>query len=214
MSRIKLKIGNVGLCWVVALTLCSRSIAQNVDLPTATVHIQAFDPFGTAILVSQLEAVHLFTPDRKRDLAKPDKSLTLAGVPYGNYRLIVWDNGGGFGERDLVVNTREVWGRIGLAFPAGDTLGPPGNLEIRGDVNPKPPAKKWWVRIEGVSLNVSKEAPISSSGKFLIAGLTMGAYLVEIFEGSKLRHVEELEIDPKEPSTHLNISILPNSGER
>ena len=35
----------------------------------------------------------------------------------------------------------------------------------------------------------------------------MGAYLVEVFDGSKLRHTETVEIDLKQPNTRLRISL-------
>jgi hypothetical protein len=54
---------------------------------------------------------------------------------------------------------------------------------------------------------VSREAPISREGRFAIGGLEMGAYLVEVFDGSKLRHTETVEIDLKQPNTRLRISL-------
>ena len=49
--------------------------------------------------------------------------------------------------------------------------------------------------------------PLSSS----MGGLEMGGYLLEVFEGAKLRHVETVELDIKQPNTHVRISIRPNS---
>lgn len=199
------------LCIVLALTGVANYITRlkgqaEGGLPRATVHIMAFDPFGSSIFAAQ---VHLFSRDRKQDLAPPGHPTEISGVPYGYYILSAWDTGGGLAEREVTVNTKEVWVRIGLSFPAGDRASPPGDLLITGDIHPPPGDATWWARAEGVFLNVSREAPVSRAGRFTIGGLEMGTYLVEVFDGSKLRHAETVEIDNKEPERHLRISISP-----
>jgi hypothetical protein len=184
-------------------------------------HLQVFGCFGSRIPPAQL-TVRLFTPDGKpftpdggRGFAKEGEGLILKGVPAGVYKLQVWDAGGAVGERDLVVNTKDVWARLGLDFPSGDHLGPGGGLEIGGEIRPAPSdGGDWWVRVEGVYISARREGPVTASGKFWVAGLGMGTYLVEIFEGTKLRHSQTLEISPKRPTTHLSVSIPAGDGER
>src|SRR5581483_5871198 len=181
-------------------------------LPRAAVHVDVFDPFGGAV---RNATVHLYTPDRKRDVASPAGGSTLTDVPYGQYLLVVSDSGGGIAEREVTVNADEIWVRIGLAFPAGDQAWPGGGLTISGDIKPTPAnLKEWWVRVEGVFLHEMRESPIQRPARFSISGLGMGAYLIEVFEGSKLRHVETIEIDTKEPNTHLTISLADERANR
>jgi hypothetical protein len=210
MHRAKLRTDRLVFALAVVLLANCRLVAQSndaVDLPVATVHVVAFDPFGSKIRNSQLQ-IHLFAPDRQRDFAKAGESKNLTRIPYGTYKLSVWDIGGGIGERELVVNTKDVWARIGLAFPSGDRAWPPGDLTISGDIKPIPPTDgDWWVRIEGVYLNATREGPVFPSGKFSIGGLDMGTYLLEVFEGSALRHAETLDLDMKQPNTRLTVSI-------
>jgi hypothetical protein len=66
------------------------------------------------------------------------------------------------------------------------------------------------VRVEGVFLNTTCESPIANDGNFSVGGLEMGTYLVEVFQGQKLRHVQTVEIDAKQASTRLSKSISPN----
>jgi hypothetical protein len=90
----------------------------------------------------------------------------------------------------------------------GDSLWPPGNLVIRGEIKPAPQTpENWWVRIEGVFLYASREAPIEKNGRFSVAGLDMGTYLVQVFDGPKLRHIETIEIDTNRLLTELTISL-------
>jgi hypothetical protein len=53
----------------------------------------------------------------------------------------VSDVGGGFGERQISVDTKDVWVRIGLALPHGNVRGPPGTLEINGEIRPVPTSR-------------------------------------------------------------------------
>jgi hypothetical protein len=186
--------------------------AQGNDkrLPRATVHVSVFGPFGSKIKTAE---VHLHSLDGKTEL-RASQDLVIRDVPYGEYTLTGRDEGGSGGKREIVVNARDIWLNVGLAFPTGDRLWPGGDLSISGQVSPAPPGGDWWARAEGVFLHADKESPISSAGKFSLDGLEMGTYLVEVFEGAKLRHVETVEIDPKQPSTHLTISIEPNGAGR
>jgi hypothetical protein len=179
---------------------------NGADLPRATIHVDTFGAFGQKI---DKPTIRLYTLDRKQDLAKNADGLTIRNVPYRRYVLVVWDSGGSVGERELTVNTEELWVRIGLPMPTGDRLWPGGDLIVRGSI--KPTAKNmenWWVRIDGVFLFVRKDTPVRKNGTFSIGGLEMGTYLVEVFEGSKIRHSQSIEIDPNLPITELTI-LLP-----
>jgi hypothetical protein len=181
-----------------------RAQGNDAKLPLATVHVQVCGPFGEKIETAQ---IHLLSPDRQRDLARPGQKSVIADVPYGTYIVSAWGTGGGVAEREVTVNTKVVWVRIGLPFPGGDRLWPGGDLVITGDIRPAPAGEDWWARVEGVFLHGIRESPISQAGKFSVGGLEMGTYLVEVFEGSKLRHIETVEIDTKRPNTHLVILI-------
>jgi hypothetical protein len=88
---------------------------------------------------------------------------------------------------------------------------PGGDLSINGDIRPAPKGPDWWVRVEGVFLNARRESPVSQRGEFSMSGLEMGSDLLEVFEGTKLRHVETVEIDIKQPNTPVRIFIRPGS---
>jgi len=193
-----------GFALFIGVTALMR-LASGQNLPTATLHVEVFGAFGERI---SNPVLHLYTVDRKQDLAVARQGNTILRVPYGRYVLLAYA-GNGVGEREVTVNAKEAWVRLGLAFPAGERAWPPGDLTVSGDINPPPGSnqKEWWVRVEGVYLHESREAPIQGSGYFSVPGLWIGEYLVEVFEGSRLRHVETVEIDTREPNTRLRISL-------
>jgi len=135
-----------------------RAQADESSLPRATVHVVVCDLFGGRIREAQVAQIHLLSRDRKRDLVPHWNASVISGVPYGYYTLSAWDTGGGIAEREITVNTKEVWVRVGLSFPAGERAGPPGALTITAEVLPPPTNGDWWARAEGVVLNVSREA--------------------------------------------------------
>jgi hypothetical protein len=204
-ERFILAIAIAGMPWV-------AEAQSGSPLPTAKVHVQVFTCFGDKIPEKEITMFRLSSRDAKRDFDRPGRSLVFHDVPYGSYDLLVVDRGGGVARRDVVVNTAEAWVRIGLHFPAGDRSTPPGDLVIEGEVRPPRSGGDWWARAEGLFLAERRESPVSAGGRFSIGGLEMGTYLVEIFEGTKLRHVETVEIDLKQPRTHLVISPPSGSG--
>src|SRR4051794_18285221 len=100
---------------------------NEVDLPRATIHVDTFGAFGQKV---DNPTIRLYTLDRKQDLAKNVHGLNIGNVPYGRYVLVVWSSGGSVGERELTVNTEELWVRIGLPMPTGDRLWPAGDLVV------------------------------------------------------------------------------------
>lgn len=182
-----------------------RRVDVEIKVPEATIHIQVYTAWGGRI---HKEQAHLILAREQGEvILNCSGASQIADVPYDSYLLTVWDDGGGSARRRLIVNTKEPWLRVGLHFPAGDTLWPSGNLTVSGEIHPAPSGKDWWVRVSGVFLDERKESPISRNGEFSVDGLDMGTYLVEIFEHAQLRHAESVEIDSNRPNTHIRISV-------
>lgn len=75
---------------------------------------------------------------------------------------------------------------------------------IRGRMTSPPvEGEAWWVRVDGVFLNTRREARIQKDGSFEAGGLDMGAYLISVFEGGRLRHVQRVEIDTNRQVTEV-----------
>jgi hypothetical protein len=190
-----------------AVILSSGPQTDDSDLPKATVHITVTDCFGHRDSGVQ---IRLRSREGNRQIVKHGNPVEIARLPYGYYTVLVTDDGGGMGERELAVNTGEIWVYLGASFPAGLRATPPGGMSILGEVSGASFDHDWWVRAEGVFLHASREAPISHGGRFTISGLEMGAYVVEVFNGSKLRHAETVELNFEHPERQLQISVKPD----
>jgi hypothetical protein len=205
ISRGKMKFLLHIFMVILAAIMDPRDLKAQRALPSGTVHVEVFGPFGSPI---QNATVRLLAADRSRKIAEAEMPGAIPQVPYGRYLLVVSDKGGAVGEREVALNCENLWVRIGLPFPGGDRAWPAGDLTISGNLDPVPATVRgWWVRIEGIFLHISREAPVVAAGRFSVSGLDMGTYLVEIFEGGKLRHVETIEIDPNQPTTHLKVKL-------
>jgi hypothetical protein len=191
---------------IIGVTAPCRS-QTTADVPHATVHISAFGPFGQAI---DKPTLHLYTPDRKQDLARGSNGRKIDKVPYGQYTLIAWSSDGGIGQRDVIVNAPELWIMIGIPVYTGDRLWSGGDLRIRGEVRPSPDNRTdWWIRVSGVFLNVAKETRIQRDGTFAVYGLDMGTYLIQVFERSKLRTFSQIELDPNSSTAPIILLVEP-----
>lgn len=201
-------IARFGLIAVLCLGEASNGSPQ-LRVPTSddrlsrgTLHVEVFSCFGDPNRESDIQ----LSVD-KQVIAKLARNGEFKNLPYGRYVLNAWDAGGGFTTREVTVNAKDIWVRLGLSFPTGDRIGPPGDLSVSGEILPAPKTKRWWVRVEGMFLHASQEAPLDHSGRFAIGGLEMGIYLVQVYQGSELRHVETIKIDPNHMVTQLSISI-------
>lgn len=174
------------------------------ERPHATIHISAFDPFGQEVKSPQ---IYLYEFQRNWQLVKKTHDRTVKEIPYGDYLVVVTSSGGGMGRRLVVVNVPELWVRIGVAMTVGLQLRPGGNLIIEGRLIPSPKdGKDWWVRVQGVFLTESRESPVRN-GKFLVAGLEMGAYVLQVFKGRELKHMQPIEIDLRRPKIEVIVPL-------
>jgi len=207
MHRTVLHTVALALMAPAVVLLSSRPQTDDSDLPKATVHITVTDCFGHRDSKAE---IHLRSRERKQEIDKHGSPAEILRVPYGYYTVTVSDSGGGVGERELAVNTGEIWMYVGASFPAGLRATPPGGMSILGELSGASFDHDWWARVEGVFLHTSREAPISHAGRFTISGLETGVYVVEVFNGSKLRHAETVELDFKQPQRQLQISVKPD----
>jgi hypothetical protein len=187
-------------------------VAQSsITLPRSNIHVYPVSPFGHKIATG---SVHLYTMDGKQDLARNVKGFDVSNVPYGSYFLVVTSSGGGIGQRLLTVNVKDLWVQIGIPMPRGDALWPGGDLAVRGKIVPEPKdLTPWWVRLDGIFLQATRESPLQRGGAFSVEGLEMGFYLLKVFEGSKLRHVQSIDVDPMKPLVDLRVSISHESQQ-
>jgi hypothetical protein len=189
-----------------------RAQVAHMNLPRATVHLDVREAFGQKVEPTGLRFV---LSNQNSHFRRQGVGLSpIHGVPFGWYTITVWDNGGASGQREVDVNTKDLWVVVGLVMAGGERLCPGMGLAVTGTVRPVPKGNDWWVRVEGVFLHSSKESPISGAGTFSVGGLDVGTYLVEIFEGSKLRYAESLDIHSRQRTTNLTISVQPARGDR
>lgn len=177
--------------------------AQQVK-DTGTLQVNVTDPFGVELKRPTLE---LWSINGTR-IAGGEGLHEFKNIPFGEYTLIAL-GGCCKAERRVILNVPKLWMKLGIPMRFGDSEGFPGGyLIIRGVLRVQSGiSAKHWVRARGVFLNFSREAQVDPVGRFSIAGLDMGTYEIDVFEGSTRVHSRTLEIDPKVSITRIVVEI-------
>jgi len=189
--------------------MATNAIAQ-IEVPRSTVRIEAFGAWGYRYGPSDQLTAILIPLDGSNSPGKSLENLVATDVPYGTYRLTVYSSSGSVGQRQVVVSAPQLWVYIGLSFPHGDRDWPGGGLSFHGFVSNTQANEfdgHWWVKIHGLYLEIAREAPINRQGQFIVDGLEPGTYVIEIFDGLKLRHAFTEEIDGNEPDRDIRITL-------
>ncbi len=202
MSQIK-PVWSLAFRWVAWLLTISAVHGQPPQ--TATVHVEVFGAFGERVANPLLR---LYSRDGQHEIAKPNQESTeIVGVPFGEY-VLSGGSGTALGKREIIVNKKDVWVRLGLGLFVGNQNGSGGAITISGVIKPVPAKPDdWWVRVEGVFLHVSGESPVSSRGEFSTGLFPMGTYLIQVFEGPKLQDARTVEVDNQNTNRRLIIEV-------
>ncbi len=165
--------------------LCSGECIQVGPPQFGRIEIQAF---------SSLERL----PNFEIDLVQvgSGKSLTskfhgavASRIPYGLYRVRVSAPGFRSIERELLLDQPAlvVRAQLTVSMECG------GSAQIDGSIQPAPGGRELWVKVVPAIGSGGSEAPVGRDGKFLIAGLDGGDYLLLVLDGKSIVHTRTLE---------------------
>jgi hypothetical protein len=65
---------------------------------------------------------------------------------------------------------------------------------LQGTIEPAPHHRRLWAKVASVRGSVGVEAPIASDGKFSVAGLDDGTYLVIVLDDTSVIHTQTVEV--------------------
>jgi hypothetical protein len=191
-------VRELALALVSFLILFTNSLAV-VSPPTAEVHLKILiaptgDDLGTA-KVTQFKS-----ESDGRDYSKRFRDNVATNIPYGLYRLQLYQDGFYTAERQVVVKQPIVWVVTGLDIGgAGDDM---RSFTVTGNVRNTPPTgEPVWVRLTGVHSMLMRDAKLDDSGKFLIAGLRQDKAVFIVWSGGQILHVKPVSIPSDKPVT-------------
>ena len=202
---MELRCAIIGSLAVIAL-VCDAGLVQGQDREPdkGTVALHVVDSFGGTLKPFRVSLTAL--TGESTGLAFQNGRFT--GVPYGKYRVTVVVGNFRTTEREIFVERPMLWVVVGLPFAPGDRVSDAGWLRLTGTVRGVPASgAQWWARVAGVFLPDTFEVPIDSGGHFNVEGLSRGSYLLEIYEGSKMRAVRQFDIDSKSQELDLVVDL-------
>ena len=168
--------------------------------PVAKVHLKIVaalngDDLGTARVTS------FKSETDGRDYAKQFRDNIASTIPYGVYRLRLYQDGFYTAEGQVVVAQPVVWVVMGLHVGSIVSPEPPWPAELSGIIRNIPSGDDpVWVRLAGVHSTVVRDAKVDDSGNFLIAGLRRydKAVLV-VWSGAKILDFRTVTIPTEGP---------------
>jgi len=171
---------------------CSPAFSQQPS-ETATVHLKFVDSRGEDLGVG---TVTLFQDGNAANFAGRFKNNVAADVPFGSYHLKAFQQNFYTAERITRVYQREVWAVIQL------TIGQEGGpllYHLAGTLTSSASSPgHFWIRAQGLYSDVIVDGQADKDGKFEIAGLPAGTYILSTRDGeNRILNIRSIIVPPE-----------------
>jgi hypothetical protein len=183
----------VGLAAVFLLVWTDGVFGQiqlDVGPQFAEMHVHAVDPVGRQIQHANFDLV----PSGKE--GGPRLNSTSGGfahIPYGEYLLRVSAAGFNIAQREIKVDSGEVWVTIALLVWEAHIVRPGPTLA--GEVVPPLSMKTAWAKLVGVFNDVTMEAAITGGGRFFhFEPKAPGVYVLMIIDDGRIIDLRQVEV--------------------
>ncbi|MBI2681034.1 MAG: hypothetical protein HYX25_08525 [Candidatus Solibacter usitatus] len=133
-------------------------------------------------------AIDLIEVGSGKSLNSKFHGAKTSGIPYGFYKVRISAPGFRSNERELILDQPNFTLRAQLSV----SMECAGFAQIDGSIQPAPSARELWVKVVPAIGSGGSEAPVSRNGKFLIAGLDGGDYLLLVLDGKSIIHTGTL----------------------
>jgi hypothetical protein len=184
------------------LQLCLLTSGQSPD-QTATVHLSFVDFRGRDLGIA---IVTLFNDESSRKFAYRFGDNTARNIPFGTYHLTADKLYYAHVDRTIPVYQKDVLAVIQLNI---DEEGGPLRYRLQGEVSGWPSEKgRLWIRAQGLYSGVIADTQTESDGKFEIAGLPYGTYIVSTRQDARVLDIRSVLI-PSEGKEQTGGVIVP-----
>jgi hypothetical protein len=205
LLRITRYLFHLGSLFAVALfltcVLSEKSVGQS-DWPTATVHLKVVDCNGEDLGPAK---VVRFENEESKDFAKKFVDNAAKEIPFGVYRLSAIKHLFAYADYTVNVDQKDVWVVVQLDV---SIEGSPLYYKIAGTLSGAPEGNPIWVRAQGVYSSVIADAQAGKDGKFDLAGLPAGTYILTTRQDTRILDIRSVVI-PAKGREHAPGVIIP-----
>jgi hypothetical protein len=178
----------VRLCVALCLEiLCSAECVSYGKAEDGRVVIEALTAFGEPIENAHIE---LLQRGSRKSFTSAFRGNVAAHIPYGSYDARIEAPGFVGVEREIRVYQSETSVRVDLRV--GSECG--GYASLQGTIEPAPRHRRLWAKFVPVRGSDGVEAPVAPDGKFSVAGLDDGSYLVIVLDDTSIIHIQTVEV--------------------
>lgn len=166
----------------VLLLMCSVGQGQPQK---ATVHLRIVDNVGHDL--GEPKVTEFKSKDDAHDFATRFRQGSATQLPFGIYKLRVYTHGFWSSEREVRVFQPDVWVVVSLELGMGKLEGGLSTYALSGSVRNLPVAKQpAWLRLSGVYSAVVIDARTGEAGRFSMAGIPQGLYVLVTTQNGKV----------------------------
>lgn len=127
-------------------------------------------------------------------------------LPYGHHRLEV--RAGGFAARGVMAHVFEPFVTIRVVLNIGSIGCPRHPAAISGRITGLTPETENWIKAVPLRGTDSFEAPVTSTGRFLLSGLDHTQYILLVIQGSTVVHQQTFDTFPvRDGAFSLSINL-------
>ena len=162
--------------------------ASEAKQPLAAIHIQLVSNEGIELAGKGEVEVQRFQDDSGGpNLGKKFKNGSASGVPYGVYTLRVHIAGFWSAEREVRVFQPSVLTVVALEIGMGANEGGLPTAIFDGKIrNMASPSTSLHIRLSGIYSTTIMDAKVESDGRFLLAGVPYGIYILAVTRNADL----------------------------
>ena len=168
-----------------AALLCSGECIQIGPPPFGRIEVQAFTTPGERLANIVIDLIEVGSG---KSLTSKFHGAEASRIPYGFYRVRISAPGFRSMERELLLDQPALTLRTQLTV----SMECGGFAKIDGSIQPAPGDRELWVKAVPAIGSGGSEAPVSRDGKFLIAGLDDGDYLLLVLDGKSIVYTRTL----------------------
>ena len=181
------------------IALCTATLAQCDLAPLTVIPVDSFGKKLQGVRIDLLDESGVVLDTR----VVTEKVVFNMARP-GLYRVRAVHKGFRTQQITVVVYSYPVTVRLGMAPLFGDEAPPGGdNLAIVGKISHLDREDMYWVKVQGVFLDLTRETPVGVKGEFAVRGLNMGTYVVLVLRGKVLQYSKVVDLDTTTPELRL-----------